>query len=453
MATDTELELKQDKELSQEFDLWTIFKFAFPSIFTFVFIAAYQMVDGVFIGKFVGEMAISATNLFYPILGLLVATGIMLGTGGNAMIVKYVGEGNRKKAGQVFSELLIFTVVISVAVTVICLVFADPIMSVCGATEETVEYLRPYYMVMCTFSLAIIMQSMLGILIIGEGKTVVAAVVIMVGGTLNCVLDYLFMKVFGMGIKGAAVATVIGYASTIVYAVYFYLIARKSSYNVELTKIDLKEIGKICFNGSSDMASNLASGVTALFMNHLVFKCYGSVGVSALSVWSYVQFMIMAVFMGYTTAVEPVISYHYGSGNILMRKKVFRLSIAWSVILGVVILVLLYVFREQVIGVFYDKGTEFFDIAQYGLVVSLAASLAVGINIFVSGMFTAFSNGGVSFVLSMIRSFAVLTVCLYGLTALWGGTGLWLAWPAAEFISLIPTFIAVAHYRKRYQYM
>ncbi|MCR4689695.1 MAG: polysaccharide biosynthesis C-terminal domain-containing protein [Saccharofermentans sp.] len=432
--------------------VWSVIKIVAPSIFTFVFIAAYQMVDGIFIERYVGDLAISATNLFYPILGLFAATGIMLGTGGNAMIVKHVGEGNSKKAGQVFSELLIFTLIISAAITAVCLLFSDPIMELCGATAGNIEFMRPYYMVMCTFSFAIIMQSMLGILIIGEGKTTVAAIVIMVGGTLNCVLDYVFMKVFGMGIKGAAIATVIGYTSTIVYAVYYYLIARRSSYKIELCKINIKEIGTICFNGSSDMVSNLAGGVTALFMNHLAFKYYGEIGVSALSVWSYVQFLIIAVFMGYVSAIEPMFSFLYGKGDVPMRRKLFKISMVWSVVIGAVVFVLVYAFRAQLIGIFFAEGTEFFTIAEYGLVVSLIASLAVGVNTFASGLFTAFSNGGVSFVLSMVRTFLILTVFLYLLTYLWGGIGLWLAWPAAEFASLIPSAIALIVYKDKYKY-
>ena len=450
--SERKMNIGQEENLGQNFTFWSLFRFVAPSIFTFVFIAAYQMVDGIFIERYVGDMAISATNLFYPLLGLFVATGIMLGTGGNAMIVKLVGEGDRKKAGKVFSEVILFTLILGAIITVICLVFADPIMRLCGATQGNIEYLRPYYTVMCSFSIAIVMQSLLGILIIGEGKTVVAAVVIMVGGTLNCVLDYVFMRYLKMGIRGAAIATVIGYCSTIVYAIYYYVIAKKSSYKLEVTSIHMREIGRICFNGSSDMASNLAGGVTALFMNHLAFRCYGETGVSALSVWSYVQFLILAVFMGYASAVEPVFSYHYGSGNTDLRKKVYRLSMIWSVVLGIVCLVLLYLFRSQVIGIFFEKDTEFFQIAERGLLISLPACLFVGINIFASGMFTAFSNGGVSFALSMIRTMIVLTACLYGLTALFGGTGLWLAWPAAEAISLVITVIVLRHYRPRYQY-
>ena len=444
--------MDQEKELSQDFSFLSLLKFVAPSIFTFVFIAVYQMVDGLFIERYVGEMAISAINLYYPIISLFIALGVMIGTGGNAVIVRKVGEGKRKEAGETFSRVISFTVICGIVCTAVCLLFADPIMRLCGATDGNIDYLRPYYLTMSTFCIAILLQSELGILIIGEGKTVVAAVVIMVGGVLNCVLDYYFMNILGMGIKGAAIATVIGYCSTIAYAVWFYGIARKSSYHLELAKPDLREIGGICFNGSSDMISNLAQGVTVLFMNHLAFRCYGEIGVSALTVVTYVQVLIMMVFMGFTSAVEPVFSYHYGSGNIAMRRKVFRLCMIWSLLLGAVIMALLFLFRDGIIGIFFERGTEFFDISSVGYLISLPACLFVGINIFGSGLFTAFGNGLVSGMLSVIRTFAVLTACLYGLTALFGGPGLWSAWPAAELVSLVITLLVLKKYRPNYQY-
>ena len=358
--------MDQEKELSQEFTFWSMLKFVAPSIFTFVFIGVYQMVDGLFIERFVGEYAISAINLYYPIISLFIAVGIMIGTGGNAVIVRKVGEGKRKEAGQTFSRVMTFTVIGGIIFTAICLVFADPIMRLCGATDGNIAYLRPYYLTLSTFSLAILLQSELGILIIGEGKTVVAAVVIMVGGVLNCVLDYVFMAKFDMGIKGAAIATVIGYCSTIAYAVWFYGIARKSSYHLELAKPDMREIGGICFNGSSDMISNLAEGITVLFMNHLAYRCYGEVGVSALAVITYVQVLISMVFMGFTSAVEPVFSYHYGSGNTGMRKRVFRLCMRWNTVLGVVTMLVMFLLRGWLVGIYFDAGSEFYEIASLG---------------------------------------------------------------------------------------
>ena len=444
--------MDQEQELSQAFTSRSLLKFVAPSIFTFVFIGVYQMVDGLFIERYVGDLAISAVNLYYPIISLFIAVGIMIGTGGNAVIVRKVGEGKRKEAGETFSRVLTFTVLCGIVFTAVCLIFAEPIMRLCGATAGNIAYLRPYYMTLSAFSLAILLQSELGILIIGEGKTVVAAVVIMVGGVLNCVLDYVFMRNLNMGIRGAAIATVIGYCTTIAYAIWFYVIARKSSYHLELAKPDLKEIGFICFNGSSDMISNLAQGVTVLFMNHLAYRCYGETGVSALAVITYVQVLISMVFMGFTSAVEPIFSYHYGSGNVEMRQRVFRLCIRWNLLLGAITMLLLFLLRFWLVGVFFDEGSEFYRIASHGYLLILPACLFIGTNIFGSGLFTAFGNGLVSALLSLSRSFVVLSCCLFGLTALFGGPGLWCAWPAAELISCFVTAFVLRKYRSRYQY-
>ena len=120
--------MEQEKELSQEFTFWSLLKFVAPSIFTFVFIGVYQMVDGLFIERYVGELAVSAVNLYYPIISLFIAVGIMIGTGGNAVIVRKVGEGRRKEAGQTFSRVVSFTVLCGIVFTAICLAFAEPIM-------------------------------------------------------------------------------------------------------------------------------------------------------------------------------------------------------------------------------------------------------------------------------------------------------------------------------------
>ena len=439
-------------ELSQDFSFWSLMKFVFPSIFTFVFIAIYQMVDGMFIEKFVDDLAISAINLYYPVICLFIALGIMLGTGGNAVMVKKLGEGKHDEANVSFSSAIIFSVVLGVLLTAICLIFAEPIMRACGATDVNIGYLRPYYYTLSTFSIAIILQSELGILIIGEGKSVVAAVVIMIGGVLNCVLDYVFMKFFGMGIMGAALATIIGYLCTVIYAVYFYFIAKKSVYKFKFVVPKFKEIGFICYNGSSDMISNMVGGVSALIMNHLALKFYGEEGQSALSVALYLNFFLEAVFMGLTSAVEPIFSFHYGSGNVEMRKKIFKLSNIWILILSVLLFLGAFFFAGPLVEIFFDKGTRIYDITYLAFRVSVYACFFLGFNTFYSGLFTAFSNGFISALLSIIRTLVVLIACLYACSALFDGFGLWLALPVSEAISLLVCMIFIIKYRKKYEY-
>lgn len=449
---DSEVEVQkpsEDDELNREFHMPELMKFVGPSIFAFVFIALYQMVDGIFIERYVGSIAIGAVNLYYPILGLFCATGIMLGTGGNAMIVKMVGEGKRKEADRTFSGTVVFAIIISLIYTVVTLVFSDKIMRLCGATDVNIVYLRPYYTIMNFGCVAILLQSMLGIFIIGEGRTISAAVVIMIGGILNCVLDYVFMNVFHWGIRGAAIATVIGYVCTVIYAIWYFIFSGRSTYRFRFGKLEMRKMGTICFNGSSDMISNLAGGVTAIFMNHYAQRFYGEVGVSALSVVLYYQFFIVAVFMGYTSAVEPIFSYHYGTGNKEVRKRVYKLSIIWNVAIQTFIVIIVMLFRKPIVGFFFEEG-EYFDITLKGLDLMIWGTLFVGLNSFISGLFTAFSNGLVSGFLSALRTLVLLTICLIAMSEVFGANGLWLAWPVAELLSVIVSFVFVRKYKCKY---
>lgn len=449
-----EKKLAEDAELSRDYNMGSLLMYFLPSAFTFVFIAIYQIVDGVFIGGFVGPYAISAVNLYYPIISLLLAIGTMLGTGGNAMIVQLLGRGEREKADKVFSETIIVAFLISAGFAIIGCIFANPIMGLLGASDVTKEYLYFYYIVLTAASPAIMLQTVLGTLIIGEGKTVTTGVLIIIGGVTNIVFDYIFMKNFGWGTKGAAIATLMGYLIPVLYALYFYSPKGRSKYHFYITKIEWKKIGKICANGSSEMVSNLAAGVTALFMNHLAFGFWEDVGVSVVSVFLYVQFIVMAVFMGMATAVEPLFSYHLGRGNVMMRKKIYKMSIKWIAIFSILITVLIVIFNKQIVGIFFSEteSAEFFNLASRCLYFSAPACLFVGYSIFASGVFTAFSNGPVSALLSMMRTFVILTICIFALSAIFKGDGLWASWSVAEIISFFFSMYIVLHYRNRKGY-
>ncbi len=440
-------------ELERDYNIGSLCLFVLPSIFTFVFIAIYQIVDGMFIEKYVGPYAISAVNLYYPVISLLLAMGMMMGTGGNAMIVELIGRGRKEEADRRFSQTLIVSIIISVIFAIVGVIFAEPIMKMLGASEANIQYLKFYYMVLTVCAPAIMLQTVLGILIIGEGRTVTAGVLIIVGGVLNIVFDYVFMKYFAWGTKGAAIATIIGYIVPVLYALYFYSPVGGSKYHFSFVKIEFKKIIKLCYNGSSEMVSNLAAGVTALFMNWLAYKFYGDIGVSVVSVYLYVQFIVMAIFMGLTTAVEPLFSYHYGNGNVSMRRKIFKLSVILTAIFTILVTVFVALFYKNIAGVFFRQTGEsrkFYELTCKCLVYVIPACVFTGFNIFASGMFTAFSNGAISALLSGVRTFVILSACIFGLSALFGEKGLWLSWGVAEALSLVLSIAMLLIYKRRY---
>lgn len=437
--------------LGQNFKLVSLFRFVAPAILTYLFIATFQMVDGFFIAKYVGDIAVAAVNVIYPVISFLCAVSIMLGTGGNAFIVKKVGENKSKEANNAFSVTVIAGTAVGLITTILCLLFTEQFLAMLGASAGNIEYIRPYYFILLACSPLIILSQLFGILLIGEGHATRAAVVSIASGIINLVLDYVFMRHLNMGIMGAALATGLGYLLATIYLAIYYF-KGKGAYRFLISKLKFHPLLQICFNGSSEMISSMSASVTVLMMNLMIFKYYGEEGVSALTVVIYFQFLLQAVFMGFTTSVSPVFSYHYGSGNIAMRKRVFRLSLILIAILTLGIFVITLTFNSALVEIFFRPGTQIFNIARDGLLFVLGAGLFAGFSIFASGLFTAFSNGLVSGILSFVRTFLFLVAALWILPQFFGITGLWLAQPVAEFLSVIVSFFYVIFYRKKYQY-
>ncbi len=445
----------EEKALTKNYNPMNFLGLILPSIFTFIFIAIYQIVDGRFIGKYVGPYAIAAVNLYYPIISLLLSFGTMIGTGANAYMMELIGKGKKKEANDIFNQVIEVSLILSVVFSIVCLVFMNPIMKLLGATEGNIAYLQSYYLILTAFAPAILFQTIIGILVIGEGKTVLTGVLIIVGGVFNIVLDYVFMAVFKWGIMGAALATVIGYLVPILYAFIFYSKRGTSRYTFGFCTINLRHIGKILYNGSSEMVSNLSAGVTALMMNHIAFNLACEVGVSAVSVFLYVQFIVMAVFMGIATAAEPLFSFYYGKQDIPNTKKTFKLSMGWTVFFSVVMLVLIAVFSRQIASFFFEGDVSakgFAELAERSVLLSAPAAIFVGLNILASGIFTAFGNGTVSAILSGVRTFVILVICLLIMPKILNTDGLWLSWTVAEALSLIVSIVFLGVYRKKYGY-
>ncbi len=441
-----------ENELSRDFRFGSLMRYALPSIFTFVFIAAYQMVDGFFIATYVGDLAISAVNLIYPLISLQVAIGIMLGAGGNARIVKEMGANRPDEANRAFTQTTLFAAVVGVLCALVFLAFPEPIMRWLGATDVSVVYLRPYYWILMAASPLIILQSAVGILLIGEGKANLTAALCVGGGIINLVLDYVFMRYFRLGIVGAAVATVLGYLLPVAYGCVFYGF-KKSTYRFVPCRPDGKLLWAVCFTGSSEMVANVAASVTVLMMNHIIYQFYGDGGISALTVVVFLQFLMQAVFMGFAMATNAVFSFHFGSGNTPMRRRVFRLSSLWIVVLSAGITLLLIALSDPLVGMFFDAGTEIYALAKQGLFFSLIASLFMGFNIFAAGIFTAFSNGAVAVTIAFMRTFVFYAAALLVLPSLMGIIGLWLALPASEISACLVSAAFIVKYRNRYQYL
>ncbi|MFR5602426.1 MAG: MATE family efflux transporter, partial [Lachnospiraceae bacterium] len=287
------------QSISQEFKFVSLLKFAFPSMVMMVFMSLYTIVDGIFISRLLGSNALSAANIIYPVLSILIAVGIMLATGGSAIVATKMGEKKEQEARQNFSLITVTALIFGILSLIFGNLFITEIVKVLGATELLLKECEIYLGVLLLFALACVLQLIYQCFFVTAGKPGIGLAVTILGGITNAALDYLLMGPFQMGIAGAAVATGMGQLiPAIVGTVYFFFV-KKDLYFVK-PKMDKKVLFGSCTNGSSEMVTNLANAVITYLFNMIMLKLLGEDGVAAITIVLYGQFLFNALYMGFS---------------------------------------------------------------------------------------------------------------------------------------------------------
>ena len=438
--------------IAKDFKFFSLLRFALPTMVMMIFMSLYSIVDGIFISRLLGTNALSAANIVYPVISIVFAVGIMLSTGGSALIAKKLGEGKDREAREDFSFLTLVSFLFGIAILLIGNIFIEPIVRALGSTDALLPYCVDYLSVSLLLAPAAMLQMMFQTFFVTAGKPLIGLMLTISGGVANMILDYLFMGPFNMGISGAALATGIGELIPAVIGLFYFLFTRHSLY---LTKpvVRFQVLKESCFNGSSEMVTNLSTAVVTYLFNITMLKFLGEPGVAAITIVLYGQFLFNALYMGFSMGVAPVISYNHGSQNLPLLKRIFKICIGFISISSILITIMALVSSPVIVEIFTPIGSATYDIAKTGFFLFSINYIFAGINIYSSSMFTAFSDGKVSALISFVHTFVLIVLNILLLPYLIGVNGVWLAVPAAEFMTL---FLSVyLFYKKRdvYHYL
>lgn len=438
--------------IAKDFKFFSLLRFALPTMVMMIFMSLYSIVDGIFISRLLGTNALSAANIVYPVISIVFAVGIMLSTGGSALIAKKLGEGKEREAREDFSFLTLVSFLFGIAILLIGNIFIEPIVRALGSTDALLPYCVDYLSVSLLLAPAAMLQMMFQTFFVTAGKPLIGLMLTISGGVANMILDYLFMGPFNMGISGAALATGIGELIPAVIGLFYFLFTRHSLY---LTKpvVRFQVLKESCFNGSSEMVTNLSTAVVTYLFNITMLKFLGEPGVAAITIVLYGQFLFNALYMGFSMGVAPVISYNHGSQNLPLLKRIFKICIGFISISSILITIMALVSSPVIVEIFTPISSATYDIAKTGFFLFSINYIFAGINIYSSSMFTAFSDGKVSALISFVRTFVLIVLNILLLPYLIGVNGVWLAVPAAEFMTL---FLSVyLFYKKRdvYHYL
>lgn len=426
----------QKNPLAKNFTAISLIKFALPSIVMMLFMGLYTIIDTIFIARFIHTNALSSINIVCPVINLIVGLGTMLATGSSAIIAKKMGNKKLEEAKSNFTFIIIAGLVIGIIITVIGFLFLDEIIYGLGASTVLFPYCKDYLSIQLIFAVFNIMQVLYQNLLVTAGKPTLGLLLAILAGTVNIIFDYIFIVLLQIGIKGAAIGTGIGYLIPTIIGTIFFL-TKKSELHFCIPKIDISVLRKSCSNGASEMVSQCSTAITTFLFNITMMKLLGEDGVAAITAIIYSQFLLTALYIGFSMGTAPIISYNYGSRNIKRLKKIVR--ICFCFITGISLFVFLFsmFYREDIARIFARNNKNVFEIIKIGFSIFSFSFLFSGYNIFTSALLTALSNGKLSAIISFLRTFGFITIFLLILPKFLKATGVWLAVPFAELLTLM----------------
>lgn len=437
--------------ISKDFKLFSLLRFALPSMVMMVFMSLYTIIDGIFISRLVGSKALSATNIVYPVINILIAVGIMLASGGSAVIARKLGEKKREEARKDFSMIALVSVLFGAAALVVGNISITPLVKLLGSTPLIQEYCEIYLSILLYFAPACMLQMFFQMFFVTAGKPHIGLTATILGGVVNVVFDYILMGPLHMGIAGAAIATGLGQMIPAVIGVlYFFWV--KGDLRFVKPVLDGKVLKESCFNGSSEMVTNLSNAIVTYLFNIIMLDLMGENGVAAITIVLYGQFLFNALYMGFSMGVAPVFSFNYGRRNKILLKRIYKICMLFIIVSSVIITLMALGGSELIVSIFTPKSSETFAIAAGGFFLFSFNYLFAGMNIFASGIFTAFSDGKVSAIISFLRTFGLLVGCIVLLPRMIGENGVWLSVPIAEALTIFVSIWFFWVKRKKYYY-
>ena len=443
--------------ISEHFTFKKISKITIFPIMLMVFISLYSVVDGLFIANFANNDAFAAVNLIFPFIMIIGSIGFMLGTGGTALVSKYLGEKRQDKANQTFSLIVYTTIAFGVIFSVIGAILVKPVVNLMAhfsadSTETMVEYAIQYGQIMMLGQIAFMLQNVFQtfFMVAEKGKT--GFFFTLLAGLTNIALDALFIAGFKMGILGAALGTIIGYLVGGFGPLLYFIYKKDLSIRLGKTRLDFKDIFQAIYNGMSEFISNIAMNLVSVIYNAQLLRSYGVNGVSAYGVIMYISFVFAAIFIGYSIGMAPPIGYNYGAKNKNELHNILKKSWTSMGVLGIAMFALSLSLSVPFAHLFGHGETDLINLIIQASIIYSFTYLALGYSMFTSSFFTALNNGAVSAIISLCRTLIFQIGFAFLFPILFGDASIWWALTAGELLNVGLGTIFLALNRKRYGY-
>ena len=439
-------------KLSDHFTYKKLLRFVLPSVAMMIFTSIYGVVDGLFVSNFVGKSSFAAINLVIPFTMIFGGIGFMFGTGGSALVAKTLGEGEHEKANRYFSMMVWISLILGIATSAVGIAYMRQIAHFLGADAEMLEDCVVYGRLIIGFNTAFMLQNLFQSFLVTAEKPRLGLLATLAAGFTNMLLDALFVAGFDLGVAGASIATGISQCVGGLLPLLYFLFPNSSLLRLKRTKLELRPILAASFNGVSELVTNITASVVGILYNFQLLRYAGQDGVAAYGVLMYVDFIFVAVFIGYSIGSAPIVSYHYGAGNRAELKNMLRKSVTLMVGAGICMAALAELLAVPLARLFVGYDQMLLDMTVHGFRIFSLSMLFAGFNIFSSSFFTALNNGGVSAALSFLRTFLFKLSAVLILPFFFDLDGIWLSAVAAELLAFAVSLFFILFKRKKYGY-
>jgi len=379
-------------------------KLSIPATIGMMVMVLYNVVDTIFVAKYVGTMAIGGLAIVMPITMLISAVGMSLGVGGSSLISRYLGSREIDKANTVFGNLIMLTLSFTILFSIIGYIFPDTILRLFGADGEILPYAKEYYLIVLAGT-PFLGLSMAGNNIIrSEGNARMSMIVMLVSSILNLLLDYVLIIWLNWGISGAAWATLISQILTFVFIAYYFIGSKKSSVTLKFhhLKLHIERVKEVVGIGSSSFARQGSGSVIAILINHSLMTYGGEIDVAIYGILNKVMMMSVFPMIGLVQGFLPILGYNYGAKRYDRVNSVIKISLATSFFLGTISLLIMAIFPVEVFEIFTEDKDLIIPGSRFLVIVMIVIPL-VGIQMLGASFFQAIGKAKPALFLTLAR--------------------------------------------------
>lgn len=422
--------------------------FSLPSIGMQIVDNTYQIADGYFISNYISEEAFEAENLIFPVLLIVMYVGLMFGTGASALISKELGEGKKERANQLLSMSIAVLIAVGLILSAALFILMPTICRWVGATEEMMDHIVVYGRVLACFMPFQMLSMAFHPLLITANRPGLGLLTTISNATVNILLDYLFVAVFGWGMRGAAIATGIAWLVSAIVPLVFFINKKHPLHFVRPCR-DLGALGRTLYNGASEMVDGVSYAIVAMIFNLQLLRWMGNAGVGAYAVSEYVSGLFMAIFYGISMSIVPVVGYQLGRKDVSELRSLRRNGFVLMGGLGIIMTGLGIGLADPVSRLFVGYNEQLTALSVEALRIISFSYLLNGVTTFSSSYFTGLNQGSASLAIAAVKGFIGPLAAVFTLPLIIGPKGMWFSTPAAEILAMITAAALFLWWKKR----